>query len=162
MGLTLGSGSPEAMGRLVVAFMVLGLLVVGCQRTSSPAPSEPSPSDSGPSLVVNLAIHPNPATNDALVIGSLRIEGRCLFLITAEGIRLGVAWPAGTRWNAFNGTLDVKGSEVPLDTPVAVGGGSADITPSNLHEIPWIVAPLQECLGDSFVFAGTVGPSPAT
>lgn len=154
--------APRGMGgRRVAAIAVLALSIFGCRGTPTVHPSEQaSPTTSDPPIVVELAIHPNAATNDALVVGSLRIEGRCLFIVTDDGTRLGVAWPAGTRWNPLGGSIVVKGSEVPLDTPVAIGGGSADITPENLHQTPWIVAPRAECLGDGFVFAGTVGPLP--
>ena len=35
--------------------------------------------------VISLPIHPNTYTNDALIVGTLQAEGRCLFLVAIGG-----------------------------------------------------------------------------
>ena len=124
----------------------------------------PSPADFVPSsepfvpLSISLPIHPNTATNDALVMGTLQAEGRCLFVVTPDGTRLGVAWPAGSRWDPTRNVISVKNVEASIGQQVAIGGGSADVTLENINRTTWISRPRSECLGDGFMFAGSLSP----
>jgi hypothetical protein len=106
--------------------------------------------------VISLPIHPNAYTNDALIVGTLQAEGRCLFLVGARGTRSGVAWPAGTKWDPNAGALVLGDVKVSVGQEVAIGGGSADVTLDNLWRTAWLVRPLPECLGDGFILAGSV------
>jgi len=138
--------------------VLLAFLLAGC-RPSLPSPTADVPSASEtPAFAtwVVVPIHPNTATNDALITGTLQAEGRCLFLVGSDGTRFGVAWPAGTKWDPTRRALVVGGVVVAVGQVVAIGGGSADVTLDNLARTPWLVRPLPECLGEGFVFAGTL------
>ena len=146
------------------ASAVLVFAIAGCNPEASPISPSPSAglSPGSPLAVpvnVSVAIHPNVATNDALVIGTIEVEGACLFIVTPDGLRLGVAWPAGTTWNPFRTSITVRGQEAIAGEDVEIGGGSADVTSENIASTPWIVRPLPECLGDGFIFAGSVEPA---
>lgn len=132
-------------------------VLAGCGPIVPPSKADFVPS-SAPLVALNiwLPIHPNTATNDALVRGTLQADGRCLFVVTPDGTRLGVAWPAGSRWDPTRTVITVKGVEAAIGQPVAIGGGSADVTLENINRTPWISRPRPECLGDGFIFAGSL------
>jgi hypothetical protein len=139
-------GSAARISLVVLAF------VWGCSAPPPP-PADVSPAPS-PDVVVSLPIHPNPYTPSALFVGTLEVDGRCLFLIAEDGRRLGVAWRVGTLWNASRRSITVMGVEARAGETVHLGGGYYDIGPEDIDGTPWVNAPLPECLGDAFIFVG--------
>jgi hypothetical protein len=103
---------------------------------------------------VSLPIHPNTDSLDALLRGPLYAEDGCLFVGEAGGELVGVAWPAGTRWNAARNTITVNGVEASLGEEVQLGGGLIDVSVEKIPRMAWINPPRPECLGDMFWFAG--------
>jgi len=144
-----------------LTILVIGVTIAGC---STPTPSDqkrpstdlPDPSPVEP-LAIVLPIHPNLATNDALITGTLEVVGPCLFVVTADDTRLGVAWRIGTIWDPGRRVIisAPSGAEAGIGDQVNLGGGPADVTRENVDQIPWLSRPDVECLGDRFVFAGS-------
>jgi hypothetical protein len=128
--------------------MVLG----GCSET--PIPSPPTASPPSPDVIVSLPIHLNRFTPAGLFVGILEVKGQCLFLRIIDERRIGVAWPAGTRWDPRRRAITVNGVTAFAGETVHLGGGAVDIGPADIERRPWISPPLPDCLGDTFIFVG--------
>jgi hypothetical protein len=121
--------------------------------TNTPLPiATDAPGSSGP--IVSLPIHANLTTNDVLIIASIVVEDRCLFLDGEGGPMTGIAWPEGTTWDADRQAVIVDGVEAPAGETVHLGGGFVDIEPASIGDFEWINPPLPECLGDSMAIVG--------
>ncbi len=109
---------------------------------------------SSSNTIVSLPIHANLTTNDVLIIASIVVEDRCLFLDGEGGPMTGIAWPEGTTWDADRQAVIVDGVEAPAGETVHLGGGFVDIEPASIGDFEWNNPPLPECLGDSMAIVG--------
>jgi len=124
-------------------------------NSASPAPP--------PAISILLPTHPHAITLDALLQGRLVVQGGCLFVEGSKGSKTGVAWPAGSRWDALRQAIVIKGVEVAsAGQEVRVGGGLFDVTVETINDFEWINPPLPQCLGDYFWIAGAISTGPAT
>lgn len=147
---------PSSLAILLVATLLAGCSFPTPSDRPAPGSDAPDPSEVNP-LTIVLPIHPNLATNDALITGTLEVAGPCLFVVTADGTRLGVAWRIGTMWDPVRRVIlsPRSGAEAGIGDKVEISGGGADIAPENVGETPWVSRPAIECLGDGFIFAGS-------
>jgi hypothetical protein len=84
--------------------------------------------------------------------GELTLDGQCLFLETPGGTIYGTAWPAErTIWDAAGHQLIVGDAAAPIGTHVEVGAEIAHLDDNRADA--FVVAPLPECRGDSFLLA---------
>lgn len=132
--------------------LLTALFLWGC--SAPPPPSLPISPVASPEVILSLPIHPNPFAPAALFVGSLEVEGRCLFLRGMDERRIGVAWPVGTRWDPRRRAITLHGVTAFAGETVHLGGGFYDIGPAEIDRGPWISPPLPECLGDAFIFVG--------
>jgi hypothetical protein len=136
-----------------ISIMTIVVCVGACSEP--PEPSRPTPSQASPAVMVSLPIHPSPVTPDALFVGRLEVHDECLFLATVDG-EIGVAWPTGTRWDARRQAITVRGVTAAAGDTVRLGGGFYDIGLDDIDTSPWITPPRPECLGDAFIFVGSL------
>ncbi len=99
----------------------------------------------------HLPLHHRSLMNSVLIPGVLTRQGECLFFSSDEGTTYGVAWPADrTTWDAEANRLVVGELAAVPNEHVELGAAHEE----NLEGL--IVAPLPECMGDSFIYAGGI------
>ena len=97
----------------------------------------------------HLPLHDRSIMNSVLISGELTRHGQCLFLASDDGSTYGVAWPADrTTWDAGANRLVVGKLAAAPGDHVELGAAHED----DLDGLA--VAPLPECMGDSFIYAG--------
>jgi hypothetical protein len=139
--------SRDVVLRLRWTWLSALVFLVGC------APNIPPPSHTI-SLNISLPIHPGTATHLGLLVGSLAAQDGCLFVRGSDGTLVGIAWPAGTRWDARDNSIVVNGIRASLGETVRIVGGLYDISVETINRQLWLRPPRPECLGDEFWMAG--------
>lgn len=93
--------------------------------TAPPLPTAPEGGVDGP---VMFAGPGDGDRMDAVVAGTLDLEGECLLVVSADA-RYPILWPYGTRWDADAGAVETPGGTRIrlLDTFAAGGGFAADV-----------------------------------
>lgn len=101
--------------------------------------------------------------DDALLVGTLALQGRCLYIVDPVGYSpapagrpLLLAFGIGTAWDAKSETVSYGGRELRVGEVVQVGGSAVR---KSAVSTQWLVPPAPECESDLIWFVGE--PSPA-
>lgn len=99
--------------------------------------------------------HLDSLTNEgegAEVIGTLELEGDCLYLFQSEiDVRFPVVWPNPTSWdNEEQAVVLADGTEIGIGEAVSGGGGYADIERVELVAGPIAAALAEQCVDNTF------------
>lgn len=97
----------------------------------------------------DLPLHNLEPLQGAALIGTLLMDGDCLFVVADDGTTYGVAWPSGrTTWDPASQVLRVGQDEARVGDRLAVGGVGRDVSGELMRSIDWAQRPMDECLGD--------------
>lgn len=99
--------------------------------------------------------YPLPSTDEvgmaAEIRGVLQLEGACLYVSTADGVRYPVLWPAGTTWDELNQYVVLPGLvAIPMGNVVLGGRGFLNV--SNVERLADSVAAdrARECVDNTY------------
>ena len=87
----------------------------------------------------------------AEIRGVLQLEGACLYVSTADGVRYPVLWPAGTTWDELNQYVVLPGLvAIPMGNVVLGGRGFLNV--SNVERLADSVAAdrARECVDNTY------------
>lgn len=143
---------------LLVTIAAASVWLVGPGRDGLPGTGAPESSTRGwgPLAVVP----PSRAAADALVGGTMRITGKCVFLEEAGGVLALLVWPADrTTWNSDAHAVTFVNqdrSEVTLHDGdrVSLGGGGDSVAESGIsgeewiRQTDWVARPASSCPSD--------------
>lgn len=137
------TGVGRAMGRptllLASAFLLAGCGVLGLEPAWGP-----------------LAVGP-PSGDDARIEGTVRIDGRCVFL-EVQGEDVLLVWPVDrTTWDPVGGdisflhpdgdVIEVRSGDAVALGGSGTGGGEDPAGDAWLGRVDWVAPPARECLG---------------
>jgi hypothetical protein len=99
---------------------------------------------------------PGDATMDALIGGVLQRDGECLYIATAGGDRVFVAFPeTRAAWNEGEQALFFDGRRIGDGGPTTLGGGFSQERDYD----DWPAPPGDDCDDSSLWIAGGLGPT---
>ena len=125
-GVSLGT---LAVGLTVAVGLVVGLGVGGDEQ---PAPASPTVDAAFPDGTIDGPVMRNLLPSDAAsdtaeIFGTLVLEGECLLLVSLQGSRFPIVWPAGTTWDAEGQAVVLHaGERVVIGSDIEGTGGYAD------------------------------------
>ena len=125
-GVSLGT---LAVGLTVAVGLVVGL---GVDDDEQPAPASPTADAAFPDGTIDGPVMRNLPPFDAVsdaaeILGTLVLEGECLLLVSLQGSRFPIVWPAGTTWDAEGQAVVLhSGERVVIGSDIEGTGGYAD------------------------------------
>ena len=125
-GVSLGT---LAVGLTVAVGLVVGL---GVDDDEQPAPAAPTADAAFPDGTIDGPVMRNLPPFDAVsdaaeILGTLVLEGECLLLVSPQGSRFPIVWPAGTTWDPEGRVVVLhSGERVAIDSDIEGTGGYVD------------------------------------
>ncbi|HAB56760.1 MAG: hypothetical protein CL433_04600 [Acidimicrobiaceae bacterium] len=129
-----GEYKGASLGTLAIALTVaVGLVVgLGVSDDEQPAPTSTAADSAFPDGTIDGPVMrhlpPFDAASDAAeILGTLVLEGECLLLISLQGSRLPIVWPAGATWDAEDQAVVLHSDErFSIDSNIEGTGLYAD------------------------------------